>query len=283
MLKKNKKINNTLILILILALIFLCYYLFLKIDNKINYKDFLTAFFIGIIAQAIDGAIGMAYGLTASTFLLNQGFSPVAASGSIHIAEIFTTGASGLSHWRLDNINKKLFLGLVFPGIIGGLIGVYVLVNVDGNLIKPYVSLYLAIMGFYIIFRVFKINNINNKINQKKIAPIALCGGLLDAVGGGGWGPVVTSTLVSRGHDPKKTIGSVNSAEFFVTISTGLSFALFVGITNPEVILGLVLGGVLIAPFSAKITSILPTKILMIFIGFCILILSSVNLIKFFS
>jgi uncharacterized membrane protein YfcA len=106
---------------------------------------------------------------------------------------------------------------------------------------------------------------------------------LLDAVGGGGWGPVVTSTLVSRGHDPKKTIGSVNSAEFFVTISTGLSFALFVGITNPEVILGLVLGGVLIAPFSAKITSILPTKILMIFIGLCILILSSVNLIKFFS
>ena len=269
------------VVMLIIAIFILLIYLFSIVENKINYKDFVNALLIGMFAQAIDGAIGMAYGLTASTFLISQGITPAIASGSIHIAEIFTTGASGLSHWRLKNVNSKLFLNLVFPGIIGGLIGVSILANIDGNLIKPWISLYLALMGIYIILKSIK-KNLLIKLNNKKVTPLAFCGGLIDAVGGGGWGPIVTSTLVSRGHDPKKTIGSVNSAEFFITISTGISFALFLGISHPEIIAGLVLGGVTIAPFAAKITTKLPTKFLMLLVGLLIISLSAINLYKFF-
>jgi uncharacterized membrane protein YfcA len=224
----------------------------------------------------------MAYGVTATTFLLSQGISPAIASSSIHIAEIFTTGASGLSHWRLNNIDKKLFLNLVFPGIIGGLIGVLILTNIDGNLLKPWISLYLVIMGIYIILKAFKKKIFTGKISSKKILPLAFVGGMVDAVGGGGWGPVVTTTLLSSGHEPKTTIGSVNSAEFFITTATGLSFAIFIGISNPEIIFGLILGGVLVAPFAAKITTKLPTKLLMFIVGTLITSLSLITVIKFF-
>lgn len=269
------------VIILIVAIFLLLIYLFSIVETKINYKDFVNALMIGMFAQAVDGAIGMAYGLTASTFLISQGITPAIASGSIHIAEIFTTGASGLSHWRLKNVNSKLFLNLVFPGIIGGLVGVYILTNIDGNVIKPWISLYLGLMGIYIILKSIK-KNLLMKLNNKKVTPLAFCGGLIDAVGGGGWGPIVTSTLVSRGHDPKKTIGSVNSAEFFITITTGISFALFLGISHPEIIAGLVIGGVTIAPFAAKLTTKLPSKFLMLLVGLLIISLSIINLYKFF-
>jgi uncharacterized membrane protein YfcA len=279
---KHYKLQNFLTLFLILILIFTGLFWFIQKTQTFNYSEFLNGFIIGIIAQAIDGAIGMAYGVTATTFLLSQGVSPAIASSSIHISEIFTTGASGLSHWRLNNIDKKLFLNLVFPGIIGGLIGVLILTNIDGNLLKPWISLYLVIMGIYIILKAFKKKIFTGKISAKKITPLAFVGGMVDAVGGGGWGPVVTTTLLSSGHEPKTTIGSVNSAEFFITTATGLSFAIFIGISNPEIIFGLILGGVLIAPFAAKITTKLPTKLLMFIVGTLITSLSLITVIKFF-
>ena len=153
---KHYKLQNFLTFFLILLLIFTGLFWFIQKTQTFNYSEFLNGFIIGVIAQAIDGAIGMAYGVTATTFLLSQGISPAIASSSIHIAEIFTTGASGLSHWRLNNIDKKLFLNLVFPGIIGGLIGVLILTNIDGKLLKPWISLYLVIMGIYIILKAFK-------------------------------------------------------------------------------------------------------------------------------
>ena len=134
---RHHKLQNFLALFLIITLIFVCFFWFIQKTQAINYADFLNGFIVGIIAQTIDGAIGMAYGVTATTFLLSQGVSPAIASSSIHIAEIFTTGASGLSHWRLNNIDKKLFLNLVFPGIIGGLVGVLILTNIDGKILKP--------------------------------------------------------------------------------------------------------------------------------------------------
>jgi uncharacterized membrane protein YfcA len=279
---KHYKLQNFLTFFLILLLIFTGLFWFIQKTQTFNYSEFLNGFIIGIIAQAIDGAIGMAYGVTATTFLLSQGISPAIASSSIHIAEIFTTGASGLSHWRLNNIDKKLFLNLVFPGIIGGLIGVLILTNIDGNLLKPWISLYLVIMGIYIILKAFKKKIFTGKISSKKILPLAFVGGMVDAVGGGGWGPVVTTTLLSSGHEPKTTIGSVNSAEFFITTATGLSFAIFIGISNPEIIFGLILGGVLVAPFAAKITTKLPTKLLMFIVGTLITSLSLITVIKFF-
>ena len=279
---RHHKLQNFLALFLIITLIFVCFFWFIQKTQDINYSDFLNGFIVGIIAQTIDGAIGMAYGVTATTFLLSQGVSPAIASSSIHIAEIFTTGASGLSHWRLNNIDKKLFLNLVFPGIIGGLVGVLILTNIDGKILKPWISLYLVLMGLYIILKAFRKNIFAGKINPKKITPLALVGGAVDAIGGGGWGPVVTTTLLSSGHEPKTTIGSVNSAEFFITTATGLSFTIFIGVSNPEIIFGLIAGGVLIAPFAAKITTKLPTKLLMFIVGILITSLSLITVIKFF-
>ena len=279
---KYHNLQNFLALILLATLVFTLSYWFIYSTKIINYSSFLNGFIIGVIAQTIDGSIGMAYGVTATTFLLSQGVSPAVASSSIHISEIFTTGASGLSHWRLGNINKKLFLNLVFPGVAGGLIGVLILTNIDGQILKPWIAIYLMIMGIYIILKAFKKNILNTKINSKKITPLAFAGGMIDAVGGGGWGPVVTTTLLSSGHEPKKTIGSVNSAEFFITTTTGLSFAIFIGINNPETIFGLISGGVLIAPFAAKITTKLPTKLIMLIVGILITFLSMITVSKFF-
>ena len=279
---KYHNLQNFLALILLATLVFTLSYWFIYSTKIINYSSFLNGFIIGVIAQTIDGSIGMAYGVTATTFLLSQGVSPAVASSSIHISEIFTTGASGLSHWRLDNINKKLFLNLVFPGVAGGLIGVLILTNIDGQILKPWIAIYLMIMGIYIILKAFKKNILTTKINSKKITPLAFTGGMIDAVGGGGWGPVVTTTLLSSGHEPKKTIGSVNSAEFFITTTTGLSFAIFIGINNPETIFGLISGGLLIAPFAAKITTKLPTKLIMLIVGILITSLSMITVSKFF-
>jgi len=279
---KYHNLQNFLALILLVTLAIISSYWFIYSTKIINYSSFLNGFIIGVIAQTIDGSIGMAYGVTATTFLLSQGVSPAVASSSIHISEIFTTAASGLSHWRLNNINKKLFLNLVFPGVAGGLIGVLILTNIDGKILKPWIALYLMIMGIYIILKAFKKNILNTKISSKKITPLAFTGGMIDAVGGGGWGPVVTTTLLSSGHEPKKTIGSVNSAEFFITTSTGLSFAIFVGISNPETIFGLISGGLLIAPFAAKITTKLPTKLIMLIVGILIASLSMITVLKFF-
>lgn len=279
---KYHNLQNFLALILLATLAFTLSYWFIYSTKIINYSSFINGFIIGVIAQTIDGSIGMAYGVTATTFLLSQGVSPAVASSSIHISEIFTTGASGLSHWRLDNINKKLFLNLVFPGVAGGLIGVLILTNIDGKILKPWIAMYLMTMGIYIILKAFKKNILIAKINSKKITPLAFTGGIIDAVGGGGWGPVVTTTLLSSGHEPKKTIGSVNSSEFFITTTTGLSFAIFVGINNPETIFGLISGGILIAPFAAKITTKLPTKLIMLIVGILITSLSMITVSKFF-
>ena len=167
---KHYKIQNILTLLLIISIISIGFFWFIQKTQTFNHSDFLKGFIIGIIAQTIDGAIGMAYGITATTLLLSQGISPAIASSSTHISEIFTTGASGLSHWRLNNIDKKLFLNLVFLGIVGGLIGVLILTNIDGKLLKPWISLYLFIMGIYIILKAFRKNIFTGNINAKKIA-----------------------------------------------------------------------------------------------------------------
>jgi uncharacterized membrane protein YfcA len=249
-------------------------------ETKFNSEIFISGLLVGIVAQMVDGALGMAYGVTATTFLLSIGFSPAIASGSIHIAEIFTTGASGLSHWQMGNINKKLFRGLIIPGIIGGLTGVFLITNIDGQVIRPWISGYLLIMGLYVFIKAFKTIAFHPTIRNRKIFPLAFFGGFIDSIGGGGWGPVVTSTLLGSGHEPKKTIGSVNSAEFFVTFSTGVSFAILIGVSYWEVIAGLIVGGIVAAPVAAKITSKLPTKFLMIFVGVLIMMLSSINIYK---
>lgn len=189
---------------------------------------FWTAVAVGLVAQAVDGALGMAYGITSTSFLLASGVSPAVASASVHIAEVFTTGVSGISHVKLGNVNKSLFLKLLIPGILGAVLGAFILTSIDGKILKPYISIYLLIMGVYIISKIFrKIKPAQHA--PKHVAKLALFGGFIDSVGGGGWGPVVTTTLVGSGHNPRETIGTVNFAEFFLTFASAIVFAVLVG------------------------------------------------------
>ncbi|HXH19545.1 MAG TPA: sulfite exporter TauE/SafE family protein [Chitinophagales bacterium] len=235
-------------------------------------ERFLIYVLVGFSAQMIDGALGMAYGISSTTFLMSAGISPAVASASVHVAEVFTTAASGISHWRLGNVNKNLFLKLVIPGAVGAAIGAYVLSSFDGKIIKPYISAYLLIMGIVILFKAFR-----RKIAFKEVHHVkwlALFGGFADASGGGGWGPVVASTLIGRGNHPKPTIGSVNAAEFFITLSASGVFTLFIGITHWQIIAALILGGIVAAPVAALITHRINHKISMIFVGLLIVFLS---------
>lgn len=228
---------------------------------------------VGFLAQIIDGALGMAYGVSSNTFLLSIGIPPAAASASVHMAEIFTTGVSGFSHWRLKNIDRSLILKLLIPGVLGGITGAYILSSLPGDKLKPYISAYLAIMGLVIIRKALVRNHEEKKVTSF-IAPLGLVGGFFDAIGGGGWGPIVTTTLVARGNNPRYTIGSVNASEFFVTFAESITFILAIGLTHWRIILGLLIGGVIAAPLAAIICKKLPVRILMLAVGIIILVLS---------
>jgi uncharacterized membrane protein YfcA len=241
---------------------------------------FWTAVAVGLVAQMIDGALGMAYGITATTFLLAAGAPPAMASGATHLAEVFTTGVSGISHLKLGNVNKRLVLSLLVPGLIGGLLGTYVLSNVDGQLLKPFISAYLLLMGLYVFSKAFKTIQQAREINAAKVAPLALFGGFMDTTGGGGWGPIVTTSLVGAGHDPRTTIGSVNFAEFFLTVTVAAAFFTILDSTVWIFVAGLALGGLFAAPFAALITRHLKTRTLLMLVGSLISLVSLVNLAK---
>jgi uncharacterized protein len=236
-------------------------------------NDILLFIAIGFAAQMIDGAIGMAYGITATTMLMSFGVPPATASASIHAAEVFTTAASGTAHWRLGNVDRKLVLRLAIPGMVGGGIGAYLLATVPGDRIRPFVSAYLLVMGIVIVWRAFRVRPVVDGV-PSHVGPLGFVGGLLDAIGGGGWGAMVTSTLIGRGVKPRVAIGSANVAEFFVTVVVTAMFVATIGITLWQVIAGLVIGGVIAAPFAAYATRYLPDKPVMILVGVVVILLS---------
>ena len=232
---------------------------------------------VGFIAQMIDGALGMAYGVSSNTFLLSLGIPPAAASASVHMAEVVTTGISGFSHWRLGNVDWKLVRRLLIPGVIGGVAGAYLLTSIDGDMVKPYIAAYLLLMGVVIIYKAFTIKPRDkpDEYHGPRISWLGLLGGFCDAIGGGGSGPVVTSTLVARGKYARTTIGSVNFSEFFVTFSESVVFVFTLSLSEYwQIILGLLIGGAIAAPFAARMTRNLPLKTLMIMVGILIIILS---------
>lgn len=252
------------------------------IQSALNSPLFWTAVGVGLLAQIIDGALGMAYGITSTTFLLAAGAPPAMASGATHLAEVFTTGVSGISHLKLGNVNKRLVLSLLLPGILGALLGAYVLTNIDGQLLKPFISAYLLIMGLYVFSKAFKVITLKREINTKKVAPLALFGGFMDTTGGGGWGPIVTTSLVGAGHDPRTTIGSVNFAEFFLTVTVAATFFTILDNSVWLFVAGLTIGGLFAAPFAAYITRHLQTRTLLMLVGTLISAVSLVNLSKLF-
>ena len=227
---------------------------------------------VGFIAQMVDGALGMAYGVSSATFLLSMGIPPGVASASVHTAEIFVSGVSGLSHLRFGNVDKKLFRKLLIPGVVGGVLGAYVLTALPGEKMKPFVASYLLIMGLMVLRKAFK--KTREKAAKTGLLPLGLVGGFCDAIGGGGWGPIVTSTLVARGHNPRFTVGSVNLAEFFVTTAEVATFSATIGLTHWQVVVGLIAGGIIAAPLAAYVCKRLPTRILMTMVGAVIVALS---------
>lgn len=264
--------------LLIVATVFIYNYQ-LIVDGSVSIVQSIgSEFFLfvlgGFIAQMIDGALGMAYGVSASTFLLSMGVTPAAASASIHTSEIFTSGVSGLMHFKFQNVNKKLFQTLLLPGILGAIIGAYVLSELEdyNYLIKPVVAVYTFILGFIIILKAIRQGRAKLKTNR--IPWLASFGGLMDSIGGGGWGPIVSSTLIAGGRNARYTVGSVNAAEFFVALASSITFFALIGLHHVQIILGLILGGVIAAPIAASITTKLPVKTMMIVVGVTVMLVS---------
>ncbi|MFV7235425.1 sulfite exporter TauE/SafE family protein [Flavobacterium sp. ZB4R12] len=242
-------------------------------------QEFLIFFSIGIFAQLVDGTLGMGYGATSTSFLLAYGIPPAISSTGVHVAEMFTTGASAISHHRFGNINKKLVKHLLIPGVLGSIAGAYLLSDViDGDAIKPFIAVYMIALAVIIIRKAMQKNIIKKK--TKRLGILASFGGFMDAVGGGGWGPIVTSTLLGRGRNPRYTIGSVNAAEFAVSFASGITFMIFGGIQGWQVIIGLILGGVIAAPIAALLVNKIKRKPMMILVGVLIIILSLRTLSK---
>ncbi|MBU1348341.1 MAG: sulfite exporter TauE/SafE family protein [Alphaproteobacteria bacterium] len=246
---------------------------------------FLLFLLVGVLAQAVDGALGMAYGVISSSVLLAFGVPPATASASVHGAEVFTTAASAGSHIWHKNVEWRLLAPLAIAGVIGGVVGAYILAGIDGRVIKPFIVAYLALMGLYILWRATR-NAPSRPIRPAWIvAPLGAVGGFFDAVGGGGWGPTVSSTLVGAGGEPRRAIGTANTAEFFVTIAISATFvwALVTGhwreadalANHASAVAGLVVGGLLAAPFAGHITKVVPQRVLTYGVGGLLLILAT--------
>ncbi|WP_395750248.1 sulfite exporter TauE/SafE family protein [Prosthecobacter sp.] len=232
----------------------------------------------GFVAQLIDGALGMAYGVSASSLLSVFGVEPKVVSATVHAAECFTTGASGLSHHAFGNVDRALFRRLLIPAVIGAVVGAYILTSIDGKVLKPYISVYLVIMGAVIIAKAF------TRVPPRKVtthlAPLGFFGALVDAMCGGGWGPIVASNLIIRGNDTRITVGSVNAVEFFVTLSASITFFLTIGLTHWNIIVALALGGVIAAPLAAWAAKHIPHKPFMVLVGVLIVVINSLRIFK---
>ncbi|RAK58079.1 sulfite exporter TauE/SafE family protein [Phenylobacterium deserti] len=244
---------------------------------------FVLFLVVGFVAQVIDGAMGMAYGVISSSVLMAFGVPPAAASASIHAAEVFTTAATATSHMTHKNVDWRLFLPLALAGVVGAVLGVTVLTGVPGEAVKPFVAAYLAVVGIYILVRAAR--EIRTKrLHRAWAAPIGVAGGFLDALGGGGWGPVVSSTMVGAGVEPRRAIGTVGASEFLVTCTVSAAFlaALLSGRweeagdlrQHGTAVAGLVVGGLLAAPFAGLIVKKVPARPMTLAVGVLILLLA---------
>jgi len=235
-------------------------------------ETFFWFVLIGLAAQLVDGALGMAYGLVSSSVLLGMGLPPAQVSASIHAAEVFTTGASGASHLAMGNVDRRLFLRLAIPGVIGGVTGAYVLTRLPGELIRPFVYVYLLVLAILILVRAS-----GRWIPRREVRRVPVLGffaGLLDASGGGGWGPLATSTLLAGGGRARTVIGSVNAAEFVVTVAVSITFFLSIGLQHLEIVLGLLVGGMIAAPIAAVLVKRVREQWVLVAVGVLVLCIS---------
>lgn len=286
--RKWRKVAYICLIILVVLFLGIAAYTYLSYDIAVSLgKDFIAQLddkfyymlLVGFFAQLVDGALGMGYGVISTTLLLSGGLNPAVISGSIHTAEMFSSGASGFSHYRFGNVNKKLFKTLLIPGVLGAIAGALLLGYAGEEFskwIRPVISFYTLLLGIRILSNAFKKQQKPQKV--KRAGWLAGAGGFLDSFGGGGWGPLVTSTLISKGRTPKYVIGSVSLTEFFVTMASAVTFFFILGVSHWQSILGLIIGGVVAAPIAAKLVGKLPIK--KMFIGVAtIVIISSIRII----
>lgn len=282
----NKQISRAIIIIKSFLVLVLAYKLWqaaqegyvLAIDS-----DFFMFLAVGFFAEIVDGSLGMAYGVICSSFLIFLGVPPALTSSGVHTAEVFTTGVSGLSHLHFKNVDKVLFFKLAITGVIGSVIGAYALSHLlNGDLIKPFISCYLLFIGLRMFYKQWASISIVFR-PMKAIPVIGFIGGILDAMGGGGWGPIVTSTILSRGGaSPKHTIGTVNTAEFFVTFASTGVFLMLVGVASFKIILALIIGGVVAAPLGAYIVKQVRHSVLIYIVSVVLIIISSLSIWNYF-
>ncbi|NCU18328.1 sulfite exporter TauE/SafE family protein [Pallidibacillus pasinlerensis] len=237
--------------------------------------------FVGFCAQLVDGALGMAYGVTSTSLLLLSGIAPAVSSASVHMAEVVTTAASGISHIKFGNVDKQVVKRLIIPGSIGAFLGATFLSNIPGEIIKPYIAIFLLSLGFFVIYKfLFKINKkqpVKQKSSSKnkQLAPLGFIAGFMDSTGGGGWGPIATPVLLtSHNMEPRKVVGSVDTSEFAIAISASLGFLISLGWQEIafEWVIALMIGGIFAAPLAAWLVKIIPTILLGTLVGGVIII-----------
>jgi hypothetical protein len=245
-------------------------------------QDVLLVALIGFLAQLVDGALGMAFGLVSSTALMTIGVPPAQASAIVHTAEIATTAASAGSHVWFRNVDWKLLFRLVLAGVAGGVLGALIISNIDGRAIQPFVAAYLLLMGALILLKALRVAPAEDA-RPGYAAPLGLVGGFLDAIGGGGWGPLVTSTLIGSGHAPRQVIGTVNTAEFFVTTAIAVAFFSQMGVQHVPYVVALIVGGLMAAPFAGYMVKHIRPRLLLVAVGVVVMGLAGVQLLRAFG
>ncbi len=290
---RRKVLNKYMVALSVVALIVFFTYFFLSAEQLSQLqlalqKDnhlFYWMLLVGFSAEVVAGSMGMGYGVICTTILLVLNVPPPVISASIHSAESFTSAAGSISHWQLGNINKKLVKSLAIPAIIGAVIGALLLTYVGeryAKMTKPFIAFYTMYLGIRIIQNAF--NSKDNSFKKKKvnITFLGLIGGFIDSFGGGGWGPLVTGTFIKNGHTPRYVIGSSTFAKCILTVASAITFIFTIGIHHWNIVAGLLIGGIVTAPFSAMLTSKLPTKKMFIAVGIVVIFCSLITVYKAF-
>jgi uncharacterized membrane protein YfcA len=288
---RRKVFNKYMVAVSIVALIALFTYLFLSAEqlttlqsalHKDNYL-FYWMLLVGFSAEIVAGSMGMGYGVICTTILLILNVPPPVISASIHSAESFTSAAGSISHWQLGNINKKLVKALAIPAIIGAVIGALALSYVGeryAKITKPFIAIYTMYLGIRILQNAFQKKENNQKKKPTKITILGLIGGFIDSFGGGGWGPLVTGTFIKNGHTPRYVIGSSTFAKCILTVASAITFIFTIGIHHWNIVAGLLIGGIITAPFSAMLTSKLPTKKMFVAVGIVVIFCSFITIYR---
>lgn len=288
---RRKVVNKYMVAIAILLVAVLFTYYFLSaeqltaLQNVLN-KDnhlFYWMLLVGFGAEVVAGSMGMGYGVICTSLLLILNVPPPVVSASIHSAEAFTSAAGTVSHWQLGNINKKLAIALAIPAIIGAVIGALLLTYVGeryAKITKPFIAAYTMYLGVRILQNAFKKKVVNSKKKKSNITALGLIGGFIDSFGGGGWGPLVTGTFIKNGHTPRFVIGSSTFAKCILTIASAITFIFTIGISHWNVVAGLLIGGIITAPFSAMLTAKLPTKKMFIAVGIVVIVCGLITIYR---